>query len=96
MRRRPDASRGVVYGLLRTRDAASPAVGSDQVLTSLVMFSLIYLALFALWLYVINEKVRHGPPEPAPDAPASKSMIRAAAAVGLGRGGEQIMRREDD
>jgi len=53
----------VVYGLLRTKDAVSVSVPAEQVLASLVMFSLAYLALFALWLFVINEKVRHGPPE---------------------------------
>jgi cytochrome d ubiquinol oxidase subunit I len=80
----------VVYGLLRTRDAASPSVRGDEVLASLVMFGLAYVALFALWLYVINEKVRHGPP-PVPDEhPAKQSMIRAAADVGLGRGGESF------
>ncbi len=85
----------VVYGLLRTRDAASPAVRGDEVLASLVMFSLAYLALFALWLYVINEKVRHGPP-PVPDEhPAGRSMIRAAADVRLGRGGASLTAARD-
>ena len=74
----------VVYGLLRTRDAASPSVRGDEVLASLVMFSLAYLALFALWLFVINEKVRHGPPAASePDHPATQSMVRAAAEVRL-------------
>ncbi len=73
----------VVYGLLRTRDAASPSVRGDEVLASLVMFSLAYLALFALWLFVINEKVRHGPPSLEPDHPATQSMVRAAADVRL-------------
>jgi cytochrome d ubiquinol oxidase subunit I len=81
----------VVYGLLRTRDAASPSVRGDEVLASLVMFSLAYLALFALWLFVINEKVRHGPhapqglgpPSTEPDHPAAQSLVRAAADVRL-------------
>ena len=63
----------VVYGMLRTSDAVSTAVPSVQVLTSLIMFSLIYVALFALWIFVVNEKIRHGPdapealPRPAPE-----------------------------
>ena len=80
----------VVYGLLRTRDAASPSVRADEVLASLVMFTLAYMALFALWLFVINEKVRHGPPAVPKDHPAQQSMVRAAADVSMGRGGESL------
>ena len=87
----------VVYGLLRTRDANSVAVDADQVMVSLVMFAVIYLALFALWLVVVNEKVRHGPHMPedaeaphAPEPAAATSMVRAAADVAMGRGGESL------
>ncbi len=51
----------VVYGLLRTGDALSKVVAANQVLYSLVMFGVIYLALFALWLYVLLEKIQQGP-----------------------------------
>lgn len=53
----------VVYGLLRTSNAVSPAVASGQVLTSIIMFGLIYLMLFAIWVYVLNEKIKAGPEE---------------------------------
>lgn len=53
----------IVYGLLRTEDALSVSVGSGQVITSLVLFSIIYLLLFALFIYLLNEKIRHGPEE---------------------------------
>ena len=56
----------IVYGLLRTPDALSKAVGAGSVLTSIVMFSVIYLLLFAVWVYVLNDKIQHGPD----DAPA--------------------------
>jgi len=39
----------IVYGLLRTEDALSKSVSSGQVVFSLVLFSLIYLLLFALF-----------------------------------------------
>ena len=64
----------VVYGLLRTVDGVSRAVPAEQVLTSIVLFGVIYLALFVLWLVVMNEKIQHGPddpssiPSPVPDA----------------------------
>jgi len=54
----------VVYGLLRTRDAVSRTVPGDQVLVSIVLFSLVYLGLFAVWLFVMNEKIQHGPEDP--------------------------------
>ncbi len=51
----------VVYGLLRTSDALSKSVTADQVLFSLIMFSVIYVILFALFIYLLNKKIHHGP-----------------------------------
>jgi cytochrome d ubiquinol oxidase subunit I len=51
----------VVYGLLRTSDAFSKAVPADQIVFSLVMFALIYALLFALFLYLLDRKIKHGP-----------------------------------
>jgi cytochrome d ubiquinol oxidase subunit I len=51
----------IVYGLMRTTAAVSPTVTSGQVLTSLAMFVLIYLALFVLFIYLLDQKIRHGP-----------------------------------
>jgi cytochrome d ubiquinol oxidase subunit I len=53
----------IVYGLLRTSDALSKAVGTGAVATSIAMFSVIYLLLFAVWVYVLNDKIQHGPEE---------------------------------
>ncbi|MFN8549562.1 MAG: cytochrome ubiquinol oxidase subunit I [Candidatus Eisenbacteria bacterium] len=53
-----------VYGLLRTADSLSKSVGAGQVMTSIVMFGVIYLALFAVWVYVLNDKIQHGPDAP--------------------------------
>ncbi len=53
----------IVYGLLRTSEAASPSVGSGQIVTSLILFCLIYLLLFVLFIYLLNEKIHHGPDE---------------------------------
>jgi cytochrome d ubiquinol oxidase subunit I len=55
----------VVYGLLRTSDALSVAVKANQVLFSLIMFFLIYSLLFALFIYMLNKKIKHGPSEDA-------------------------------
>jgi cytochrome d ubiquinol oxidase subunit I len=57
----------VVYGLLRTRDAISDNVPGEHVLLSIVLFSLVYVGLGAIWLFVMNEKIQHGPDEPEDD-----------------------------
>jgi cytochrome d ubiquinol oxidase subunit I len=51
----------IVYGLLRTSDALSKAVKADAVLTSLILFTVIYLLLFVLFIFLLNEKIQHGP-----------------------------------
>ncbi|MBN8862457.1 MAG: cytochrome ubiquinol oxidase subunit I [Sphingobacteriales bacterium] len=59
----------VVYGLLRTSDALSATVKAEQVVFSLILFLLVYTTLLALFLYLLNKKIKHGPvdagyPEP--------------------------------
>jgi cytochrome d ubiquinol oxidase subunit I len=49
---------------LRVSDALSEAVTAEQVVASIIMFGLIYLMLFALWIFVLDRKIRHGPSEP--------------------------------
>jgi len=51
----------IVYGLLRTSDALSKAVQANQIIFSLIMFTLIYALLFVLFIYLLNEKIKHGP-----------------------------------
>jgi cytochrome d ubiquinol oxidase subunit I len=53
----------IVYGILRTSEAISRNVSENQVLTSLALFALIYTMLFALFIYLLNEKIQHGPVE---------------------------------
>lgn len=51
----------IVYGLLRTSEGLSKAVSADQVWFSLILFTLIYIGLFILFVYLLNEKIKHGP-----------------------------------
>jgi len=51
----------IVYGLLRTSDAASRTVGAGEILFSIILFTLVYLALGALWLFLMVREVKHGP-----------------------------------
>jgi len=53
----------VVYGLLRTSDAFSGSVTANQVLFSLILFTVIYLLLFLLFIYMLNKKIMKGPIE---------------------------------
>ncbi len=62
----------IVQGLLRTSEAASTNVTTGQVWGSLIMFGLIYLLLGALFIYLLNDKIQHGPDvhdEPTDDVP---------------------------
>lgn len=58
----------LVYGELRTPDGLSKAVEGSHVLTSIIMFGLIYALLFALWLFIMHNKIQHGPVFATPDA----------------------------
>jgi cytochrome bd ubiquinol oxidase subunit I len=51
----------VVYGLLRTSDAFSKSVTANQIVFSLIMFAFIYVLLFALFIYLLDRKIKHGP-----------------------------------
>ncbi|MBN1153580.1 cytochrome ubiquinol oxidase subunit I [candidate division KSB1 bacterium] len=51
----------IVYNLLRTSEGISKAVNANQVVTSLILFGIIYLLLLALFIYLMNEKIQHGP-----------------------------------
>jgi cytochrome bd ubiquinol oxidase subunit I len=57
----------VVYGLLRTSDALSKTVTANQVLFSLILFALVYALLLALFLFLLNRKIQHGPETTASD-----------------------------
>lgn len=51
----------IVYGLLRTPQGLSAVVKADAVLASLIMFTFIYFLLFAVFIYLLNHKIQHGP-----------------------------------
>lgn len=53
----------VVYGLLRTQHAVSKSVSAGEVAISLVMFTIIYSLLFALFVFLLDRKIKEGPHE---------------------------------
>ncbi|MBE0543829.1 MAG: cytochrome ubiquinol oxidase subunit I [Verrucomicrobia bacterium] len=53
----------IVYGLMRTSEGLSAVVTANAVLGSLVLFMFIYVLLFAVFVYLLNDKIQHGPDE---------------------------------
>jgi cytochrome d ubiquinol oxidase subunit I len=51
----------LVYGLMRTPEGLSAVVKANVVLTSLIMFTFIYFLLFSVFIYLLNDKIKHGP-----------------------------------
>ena len=51
----------IVYGLMRTPEGLSAVVKAEAVVASLVMFTFIYFLLFAVFIYLLNDKIQHGP-----------------------------------
>jgi cytochrome d ubiquinol oxidase subunit I len=52
----------VIYGLLRTREAASP-LSSGQVIFSFGMFAMVYLILLVAYILFVRKLVIAGPAE---------------------------------
>jgi cytochrome d ubiquinol oxidase subunit I len=77
----------LVYGLLRTSDGLSKAVRANQVLSSIILFSLVYVGLFAVWVFVLNSKIQHGPDDgpgdPHDPPPTTRRAGLLEAASGL-------------
>ncbi|KIF68911.1 cytochrome BD ubiquinol oxidase subunit I [Streptomyces sp. AcH 505] len=53
----------VVYGVLRTADAVSPSVSQGEVLTSLIVFTLLYAVLAVVEVKLLVKYIKAGPPE---------------------------------
>jgi cytochrome bd ubiquinol oxidase subunit I len=54
----------IVWNLLRTADAVSPVLNTNQVFISLMMFVVLYFILFALFLFLLDHKIKEGPEPP--------------------------------
>lgn len=51
----------IVQDLLRISEGLSKSVQANQVLGSIVLFGIVYSFLFLLFIYLLNEKFKHGP-----------------------------------
>ena len=51
----------IVQGLLRTSKGLSAVVKANTVLSAILLFSAVYVLLFAVFAYLLNDKIQHGP-----------------------------------
>jgi len=51
----------IVYGVMFTKDAISVTVPAGQILFSIILFSLIYVLLFSVWVFLLKHKLEKGP-----------------------------------
>jgi cytochrome d ubiquinol oxidase subunit I len=66
----------IVYGVMRTPAGLSAVVKANVVLSSLILFTFIYFLLFAVFIYLLNDKIQHGPDD-ADLIPAGKLALPA-------------------
>jgi cytochrome d ubiquinol oxidase subunit I len=53
----------IVQGYLRTSEGLSAVVKANMVLSSILLFGAVYALLFAVFVYLLNDKIQHGPDE---------------------------------
>jgi len=51
----------VVYNVLRTVEGVSKSIIPAYVIGSIIMFTMVYSLLFALFLFLLNRKIQQGP-----------------------------------
>jgi cytochrome d ubiquinol oxidase subunit I len=66
----------IVYGLMRTPEGLSAVVKANAVLSSLILFTFIYFLLFLVFIYLLNDKIQHGPDD-ADLTPSGKLALPA-------------------
>ena len=65
----------IAHGILRTVDAASP-VSFNSVLTSLILFVIVYTSVFSMGIYYINRLIDKGPTGAGAATPDDKPVQR--------------------
>jgi cytochrome d ubiquinol oxidase subunit I len=73
----------IVYGVMRTEAGVSTAVSATDLVISIGLFSLVYAALFVLWIYLLRAEIRHGPdPAEAGQGPEAPTPLARPVALG--------------
>jgi cytochrome d ubiquinol oxidase subunit I len=63
----------IVYHMLKTSEALSRSVKANLILTSLILFTLVYVLLGFLFFYLLDRKIKEGPDEGPSDRPTAES-----------------------
>jgi cytochrome d ubiquinol oxidase subunit I len=61
----------IVFNVMKTVDGVSPLLTTGQIVASLSMFIILYIALLALFIYLLNAKIQHGPDPLVEDKPVA-------------------------
>ena len=86
----PSVQDGVAMMGLKTADGLSESVTAEQVLSSIILFGIIYSLLFAVWVFVLNGKIQHGP-ESAEELSAYKRQLKSdSMSDQFGRSGKSV------
>jgi cytochrome d ubiquinol oxidase subunit I len=79
----------VVYGVLPTASAVSPGVSQGEVLTSLVIYTVLYAVLAIVEVRLVVRYAKAGPPE------LTEADLNPPTRIGGGRAGETAADRDD-
>ena len=82
----PSVQDGVEMIGLKTKDGLSESVTARQVLSSIILFGVIYSLLFAVWIFVLNNKIQHGPESPE-ELASRKRERKKSLSEAIGHGG---------
>jgi cytochrome d ubiquinol oxidase subunit I len=66
----------IVYNVLRTSEGLSKNIDAGQVVGSIIMYSIIYLILFVLFIYLLNHKIQQGPTAPEDSEPLYRDPFK--------------------
>jgi cytochrome d ubiquinol oxidase subunit I len=64
----------IVQGLLRTSEGLSRVVQASHVAASLILFGVVYAFLFAVFVFLLDQKIRQGPEDGPAQVPAPKRV----------------------
>ena len=92
----PSVQDGVQMMGMRTADGLSESVTAQQVLSSIILFGVIYSLLFAIWVFVLNNKIQHGPETVEELAEHKRSLLKESLSEAISHGGTSHGSMMDD
>lgn len=59
----------IVWGLMKTSQGTSTSINANQLVGSLTMFTVIYILLFTLFIFLLDRKIKNGPEDVPEEMP---------------------------